>query len=356
VTIPAAAVIAPRVDRRLAQVLDDEQAKWAEVDPDLVDPIEALRAYVLAGGKRLRPAFFYWAFVGAGGDDRDPAIDAAGAALELLHSAALVHDDVIDGSLIRHGADAIHVRYAKQHRGQGWSGDPTRFGDGAAIIVGDLALAYCGRLLADAPAPAAAVFDEMRITVNIGQFLDITGPFRRFDLAEPSTAERARRISRYKTASYTVEGPLRFGASWAAPSRSAELAGPLSAFAWPLGEAFQLRDDLLGVFGDEKTTGKPVGDDLREGKLTVLVSLAAGRASAEGRKLLEDRLGAADLDEADVESLQQLIVSTGAKAEVEATIARLHEQARAELERVPLERRSLSALSELASFAVGRDH
>jgi geranylgeranyl diphosphate synthase type I len=356
VTIPATAVIASRVDGLLAQVLDGEGARWAEVDPDLVEPIETLRSYVFAGGKRLRPAFCYWAFLGAGGDDCDPAIDAAGAALELLHAAALVHDDVIDGSNLRHGADTVHVRYAKRHRQHGWPGDAKRFGDGVAIIIGDLALAYSAQLLAAAPPAAVAVFDEMRITVNIGQFLDITGPLHRFDLADSSAAERARRISRYKTAAYTVESPLRFGAAWAAPTRAAELAGPLSAFAWPLGEAFQLRDDLLGVFGDQNTTGKPVGDDLREGKLTALVSLAASRASDSGRKLLEDRLGAADLSDDDVATLQQLVVSTGAKAEVETTIARLHAQAMTQLAQVPLTPESLCALSELADFAVGRDH
>jgi geranylgeranyl diphosphate synthase, type I len=356
VTVPPAAVVAPRVDRLLAQVLDEERARWAEVDPDLADPLESLRSFVLAGGKRLRPAFCYWAFVGAGGDEGDPAVAAAGAALELLHAAALVHDDVIDGSAIRHGADTVHTRYANQHRRHGWSGDPTRFGDGVAIIVGDLAMAYSARLLAGAPAPAVAAFDEMRIAVNIGQFLDITGPLRRYDLADPATAERARRISRYKTATYTVEGPLRFGASWAAPSRAEELAAPLSAFAWPLGEAFQLRDDLLGVFGNEDTTGKPVGDDLREGKLTVLVSLTASRASGAGRKFLEDRLGAADLGDDDVDALQRLIVSAGAQAEVEASIARLYAQALTRLEQVPISQKSRSALSELAAFAVGRDH
>jgi geranylgeranyl diphosphate synthase type I len=217
-------------------------------------------------------------------------------------------------------------------------------------------MAYSARLLGGAPAPAVAVFDDMRIAVNIGQFLDITGPLRRFDLADPSTAERARRISRYKTATYTVEGPLRFGAAWAAPARADELAVPLSAFAWPLGEAFQLRDDLLGVFGNEATTGKPVGDDLREGKLTVLVNLTASRASASERKLLEDRLGATDLADEDVETLQKLIVSSGAKAEVEAAIARLYGQAITQLEQVPVRPESRSALAELAAFAVGRDH
>jgi geranylgeranyl diphosphate synthase type I len=356
VTIPAAAVIAPRVDRLLARVLDEERARWAEVDADLVEPIDTLRSYVLAGGKRLRPAFCYWAFLGAGGDDGDPAVDAAGAALELLHAAALVHDDIIDGSDLRHGADTVHVDYANRHRRHGRSGDAQRFGDGVAIIVGDLALAYSARLLAGAPAQAVAVFDDVRIAVNIGQFLDITGPLRRFDLADQAAADRARRISRYKTAVYTVEGPLRFGAAWAAPSRTEELAPPLSAFAWPLGEAFQLRDDLLGVFGDQGTTGKPVGDDLREGKLTALVSLAASRASASGRRLLEDRLGAADLADGDILTLQQLIVSTGAQAEVEAAIARLHAEAMTHLAQVPLTPESRCALSELAAFAVGRDH
>lgn len=355
-TVPATSPIAFRVDRHLDDLLSGEQARWAGVDADLEAPFAALRAYVLSGGKRLRPAFCYWAFVGAGADGDDPAVVAAGAALELLHAAALIHDDVIDGSVRRHGGDALHVQFAAEHRRRDWAGDMARFGEGAAILVGDLAVAYSSKLLSGTSPAAAAVFDDMRITVNVGQYLDIFGATGRHHLAGPEAAERARRIAHYKTAKYTVEGPMHLGAALAAPERFEELRGPLSDFALPIGEAFQLRDDLLGVFGDPATTGKPVGDDLREGKLTLLVSLAASRATGPDGRRLEDRLGAADLGDEEVAALQEIIVTSGAKEEVEALIARLHAESTAALARVSLTEEAQTALRELAAFAAGRDH
>ncbi len=177
----------------------------------------------------------------------------------MLHTAALVHDDVIDGSDRRHGAETVHVQQAGQHRARAWRGSPERFGAGAAIVLGDLALVYSGRLLAGSPAAAIAVFDEMRLEVNVGQYLDILGAAQGVDLPGEAAVNRARRICRYKTAKYTVERPLHLGAALASPASLADLAGPLSRFGLPLGEAFQLRDDLLGVFGDtavDRETGR----------------------------------------------------------------------------------------------------
>lgn len=347
-TAPAAAAIAQRVDLCLDELLSREEHRWRDVDADLEAPLAALRSYVLGGGKRLRPAFCYWAFIGAGGDGSDPAVVAAGAALELLHAAALIHDDVIDGAATRHGGDALHVQLAGEHG--------RRFGESAAILVGDLAVAYSSTLLSGAPAAATAVFDEMRVAVNVGQYLDVFAATARHDLGGPEAAERARRICLYKTAKYTVEGPLHLGAAMAAPERFAELRGPLSDFALPLGEAFQLRDDLLGVFGDPAATGKPVGDDLREGKFTLLVTLAASRAAEPDRRRLEQRLGAADLRAEEVAVLQDIIVASGAKDEVEATIVRLHREATAALSGLRLPPEAHAALQDLAAFATGRDH
>ncbi len=352
---------------------------------------------MVGGGKRLRPAFCYWSFVGAGGDPEAALVLDAGAALEMLHAAALIHDDVIDDSDRRHGTSTVHVAYEARHREGTWRGDSTRFGMGVAILLGDLALAYSDRLLAGAPPAARAVFDEVRIEVNVGQYLDIlgaarmavgraeaegsgprdrsgpaegsgprdgSGPAERSGPAEgsgptPPTAveaavERARRICRYKTAKYTVERPLHLGAALAAPARAEELADPLSAFGLPLGEAFQLRDDLLDVFGDPTLTGKPIGDDLREGKPTLLVSLAGAGASAAGARLLADRLGQPHLSEADVLELRAVIEASGARAQVEAAIERLAAASEAALQILPVVAEARQALGELAAFATGR--
>lgn len=352
---PAVSLVAPLVEKRLTELLDLEIGRWSVVDEALCEPLSSLRSSVLSGGKRLRPVFCYWSFIGAGGDAADPGVVDAGAALELLHTAALVHDDVIDGSTRRHGAPAVHVEQASLHRRLGWSGDSERFGNGIAVLVGDLALVYGDRLLAGAPLEAVVVYDEMRLEVNVGQYLDVLGAADRAGLAGEEGVDRARRISRYKTAKYTVERPLHLGAAIAAPGRFGELAPRLSAFGLPLGEAFQLRDDLLGVFGDPGLTGKPVGDDLREGKPTLLASLAASRARGPAGDLFEKLFGIADLDADGVRDLQEVIVSTGAQAEVEESIRRLLDQAMSALVELPLEAPAIDALAEVAQFVAGRD-
>ncbi len=386
--------VAARVNCRLDDVLTPEIELWAAVDRELRQPMTTLRSALLDGGKRLRPAFCYWAFVGAGGDPDATLVIDAGAALELLHAAALIHDDVIDGSRLRHGTDTVHVAYANRHRTAAWRGDSDRFGAGVAILLGDLALAYGGRLLAGAPAPAVAVFDEVRVEVNIGQYLDIVGaahgaggagkvgvvrdagpagaapagaapggvgtagpvPGTLESTADTEAVARARRICRYKTAKYTVERPLHLGAALAAPDRAGELAGPLSAFGLPLGEAFQLRDDLLDVFGDPALTGKPFGDDLREGKPTLLATLACAAATGPAARLLHERLGVATLSEPDILELRAVIEETGARAHVEAAIERLAAAAEAALRTLPVLPDARRALGDLAAFATGRDH
>ena len=354
--LPAAASeLASRIDARLAELLRTELERWAEVDPDLADPFTTLRNRVLSGGKRLRPAFCYWSFIGAGGSPDEPAIVDAGAALEMLHTAALVHDDVIDGSARRHGLPTAHVEHASRHATGGWKGDADSFGSGVAILLGDLALVYSDRLMAGAPAEAAAVFDEMRLEVNVGQYLDVLGTALGVGGPSDAAVARAQRICRYKTAKYTVERPLHLGAALAAADRLPELTGPLSRFGLPLGEAFQLRDDLLGVFGNPDVTGKPVGDDLREGKPTLLASLAARAAAGPAATLWSTRFGAADLTPPEVSSFQEVIESTGARDQVEAAISVLVETAVAALGDLPLTGEAVSALAELAAFVAGRD-
>jgi geranylgeranyl diphosphate synthase type I len=370
---------ARRVDARLDQLFGEEIERWAAVDAELRHPLSVLRSAVMSGGKRLRPAFCYWSFVGAGGAPDDPAVMDAGAALEMLHASALVHDDIIDGSARRHGLDTVHVQYAARHRTAAWRGDSTRFGAGVGILLGDVALVYSDHLMAAAPLAARAVFDEARLEVNLGQYLDILGGAHGpggsggvdgvdgvggvggVDGVGASTeaVRRARRICRYKTAKYTVERPLHLGAALANPDHYGEVADRLSAFGIPLGEAFQLRDDLLGVFGDPAVTGKPVGDDLREGKLTLLASLAWARAAQAGgpdARFFERRFGAPDLTDGEARELRAVMDATGARREVEETIERLARTAQQALADLPVQPPARDALRQLAAFATGRDH
>ncbi|MEA3077123.1 MAG: geranylgeranyl diphosphate synthase, type [Actinomycetota bacterium] len=341
--------IGARVAERIDDLLGAEIERWKAVDADLAEPLLSLRDLVLAGGKRLRPAFCHWAFVGAGGDPADKIVVDAGGALELLHTFALIHDDVMDGSSTRRGLNSVHVDFERRHAVSDWRGEGRRFGEGVAILVGDLAFVYADLLLAEAPPKAIDVFTELRLEVNIGQYLDLIGTVR-----GRGTKEAARRICVYKSGKYTVERPLHLGAALA--GRLDALADPLSDYGLPLGEAFQLRDDLLGAFGDTDLLGKPVGDDLREGKPTALIALAHERATGDAADLLEHRFGRPDLTPDEIGGLQHMLVETGAVAEVEAQIATLVGDSLAALERAPITPPAREHLAELAWFVAGRDH
>ena len=200
-------------------LFDDERRRWSELDPALVEPLDTLRTFVLNGGKRLRPAFCHWGFVGAGGDPADPAVVDAGAAFELLQAFALIHDDVMDGSAVRRGARTAHLAYGDRHADAAWRGEVRRFGEGVAILLGDLAHVYADRLVPRRSPDVQAVWDELRTELNVGQYLDLVGTARGdVDLAA------ARRIARYKSGKYTIERPLHVGAALA--GRFADLARP----------------------------------------------------------------------------------------------------------------------------------
>jgi geranylgeranyl diphosphate synthase type I len=347
-TFPTALVpFATRVERRIDDLLARELARWRTVDAGLAEPIEALRGFVATGGKRLRPAFCYCAFVGACGDTDDPRVVDAAAALELVHTFALAHDDVMDGSEMRRGNDSVHARFARRHVRAGWRGEPRRFGEGMAILVGDFAFTYADVLMRGMPEAAHVVFDELRVELCVGQSLDLAGT------ATASTeADLANRIAVYKSGKYTVERPLHLGAALA--GRLASLGPSLSAIGLPLGHAFQLRDDVLGAFGDAEVTGKPVGDDLREGKPTPLVALAYARADAADRKLMT-RLGNPDLSADDIADLRTVFARTGALDQIELDIERLVAEAREALAIAPIDDTARTWLGELAAYVAWRD-
>ena len=341
--------VAERVEDRLRALLDTALARWADVAPALAAPLGSLAELVFSGGKRLRPAFCHWGFVGAGGDPDDDRVTAAGAAFELLHAFALFHDDVMDGSDTRRGARTTHLAFADQHAATSWMGESRRFGEGVAILVGDLAFVYADQLLEAAPPAVWRLWNELRIELNVGQYLDLLGT---------AQGERHRghteRIGRYKSGKYTVERPLHVGAAWAAPERIESMLAPLSAYGLPLGDAFQLRDDVLGAFGDAAVTGKPVGDDLREGKPTPLLAIATERAGAAARAVLA-RVGSPDLDIDEIVAIQAVLVDTGALAELESTIDRLTGEALDALDAAPLSQDARQALGELAHYVAWRD-
>ena len=334
--------VSTRVEARLRSLFADEIARWSALDPDLGPPLESLRDFVMDGGKRLRPAFCHWGFVGAGGDPASSQVVDAGAAFELLQAFALVHDDVMDGSDMRRGARTAHLTYGDRHRLGAWRGEERRFGEGVAILVGDLAHVYADRLLPRSHPDVQVVWDELRTELNVGQYLDLIGTAR-----GDVRLDAARRIARYKSGKYTIERPLHVGAALA--GRFSDLGGPLSAYGDPLGEAFQLRDDLLGAFGDAAVTGKPVGDDLREGKPTPLLALATAAADEAQADVLS-LVGRADLDEAGIAAIQTVLHDTGAVVAIESAIDELTTRALVGLAEADVTPDAREALSSLAAY------
>ncbi|MFG1870967.1 polyprenyl synthetase family protein [Micromonospora arborensis] len=341
-----------RVDKALTEFLAGQRVRLAAVDESLVPVAEAIEAFVLRGGKRLRPAFAYWGFRGAGGVDGDQVLTAL-AALEFVQASALIHDDLMDRSDTRRGEPAMHRRFAARHREAGWRGDPDDFGDASALLLGDLCLVWSDELLHSAGldlwslARARPVFDEMRTEVTVGQYLDVLT-----QATGDTSVERASKVARYKSAKYTVERPLLLGAALA--DATADVRTAYSAYGLPLGEAFQLRDDVLGVFGDPALTGKPAGDDLREGKRTYLVAAAVETTDEAGRELLLSRLGDPELDEQGVARLRELITASGALARTEQRIVTLTDAALAALTAADLETEARQALVDLAIAATRR--
>ena len=346
---PSLELVAARVDARLADLLAAESARWSAFDDQVARPIDDIRSLVLAGGKRLRPAFCTWGYVGAGGAVDDRRVVDAGAAFELLHAFALFHDDVMDGSDSRRGQPTAHRSHADAHRDRGWAGEPRRFGEGVAILVGDLAFVYADLLMHGAPAEAWEVWNELRIELNVGQYLDVIG-----SASSERRRAQAERICRYKSGKYTIERPLHLGAVLAAPHRRDELLPALSRFGLPLGDAFQMRDDVLGAFGAEQVTGKPVGDDLREGKPTPLMAMATERATPAQRAMLA-KVGDVTMSPDTVAEIQEAIVATGALDELEARIAALTDEAVASLDSAPIDGMAKNELRLLAQYVSWRD-
>ncbi len=343
------------VSTALTDFLDVQRQTLAAMDESLLPVVDEVCA-LADGGKRLRPLFAYWGWRGVRGDgpgESDAAVLRAVAALEFVHASALVHDDVMDGALTRRGRPATHVGFAARHGDGALAGDGDTFGIGAAILVGDLALVWSDELLRRSGISTAAlsrartVWDTMRTEVTAGQYLDLL----RAAGGLPG-AQGALTVARYKSAGYTVQRPLQLGAAIAgAGPRAAEV---YTAIGLPLGEAFQLRDDVLGVFGDPTVTGKSADDDLREGKQTLLVALAEESADDDGRQLLGEALGNPVAGPEEFDALRALMESTGARAQVEQRIAERTALARTAIAEAPLADDARAALDALAVAATTR--
>ncbi|GIJ79718.1 geranylgeranyl pyrophosphate synthase [Micromonospora phaseoli] len=343
------------VDQTLADFMATEVDALAEIDAAMGGFAATARDCVLAGGKRVRPTFAYWGWRGAvGGNAPVTPVLPALATLELLHTFALVHDDVMDASATRRGRPTAHVAMAAQHAEAGRNGDSGRFGEAVAVLIGDLCMVWADQLLARADLPADRLievrrgYDRMRVETVAGQYLDVLGETD----PENWSVERALRVARYKTASYTVQRPLLFGASLAGIGGDDPLLTAYTRYGLAVGEAFQLCDDLLGVYGDPTTTGKPAGDDLRTGKPTALLMMARELATPAQLRVLDrgDRLTGAP----DVTQLAEVMVDTGAVGRIERMIDERVEDALTALDVAAVDETARSALVGLANAATHR--
>ena len=334
--------IVQSVDRALYSLLSDERHRWQAVSSHFSTVFDELETMVLAGGKRLRPQFLHWGWVAAGGSETDVAHHNFGAAIELLHACALFHDDVIDDSALRRGHLTTHRRLAELHTEDDLLGESRRFGEGSAILIGDVAFSLANHVMLEVPKLARHYWNELCLEMNMGQYLDTVGSAHR-----EHSVQHALSVARFKTAKYTIERPLHIGAVAANEERGASILGALSSYGLPLGVAFQLRDDMLDAFGDESITGKPVGGDFREGKTTALVGYALSVASSAQDEVLQN-IGNAALSHSDVTDIQQVLVDTGAVAYVENLISQQHKEAIDSLADADIEVAAREALVELA--------
>lgn len=339
-----------RVQTHLQEFINAQRPLLSEISSDTLVLIDSLSDLV-TGGKRLRAGFAYWGARAIGYVDDDALVRAA-ASLEFLQACALIHDDVMDASATRRGKPAVHKQFEALHAAENLHGQAKDFGASAAILIGDLALSWADEMLLNSGLAQAAtnraknIYDTMRTELMAGQYLDVLEQFRR-----AATVDRARNVIRFKSAKYTIERPLHMGAAIANANQQQYLA--LSEYGLALGEAFQLRDDLLGVFGDSVTTGKPSGDDIREKKQTLL--LAQALSVNEIQSELSIIMNQAEIAEVDIARAQELIQASGAVEKVETAISTLRNQAIAALDAAEFNFEARAALIELAQMATARN-
>ncbi|MBK0419219.1 polyprenyl synthetase family protein [Leucobacter sp. CSA1] len=361
--------LAGLIQERITDRLAEHRQLLEPLGPDAAPLLDEAFDF-LSGGKRFRAQFAVLGYRAVRPLDLDGEIDAelgrvldAACALEFFHAAALIHDDVIDRSDTRRGRPAVHRAFASLHGQSGWRGAADHFGLAGAILLGDLLQSWADELMQSATEAgddrrgsraAREHFNRMRSEVAVGQYLDVLEEQQPAFADDREQLERSTRVLVYKSAKYSVEAPLLIGGALAGATEEQERA--LAAFGLPVGVAFQLRDDLLGVFGDEEVTGKPSGGDLTEGKRTVLVTLARRDLPTTQRLIFDDLLGTGDLDDEQIVMLQRTIRDSGAVERVEEMIARNVERATRSLREAPIAEDAAARLTLLAERTTQRSH
>lgn len=332
--------------KKIDGFINDEIEHWKSVDESIVPPLLALSNFISNGGKRLRPAFCYLGAKLMGSDDNSENLINAACCLELLHNFALVHDDFMDRSDLRRGAPTVHKFLESMYNDGNHTGDIEHFAASVAILAGDFAFTYADTFARDLPKKCLDIYDILKVELFAGQQMDIDAGYR-----SNVTKEQISKIAQYKSGKYTIERPIHLGALIADENAPLE---KLSEFGSPLGEAFQLRDDILGTFGDKNTTGKPVGDDIREGKFTLLIASAIENANEKELEILSRR-GAVDISEDEIIAISKVIQSNGALDDVEKRIQLLYNDSMEALEKINPNDDAKKLAISLAHYVCWRD-
>ncbi|GIF47572.1 geranylgeranyl diphosphate synthase type I [Asanoa ferruginea] len=329
------------LEERLRAFFREEQERRSTAYSSASDLVSSVADLVGAGGKRVRPAFCISGYLAAGGDPDDHRVLRAAVALELLHAAALIHDDIMDAATRRRGVPTVHEKHSASHRSGGWRGEDRRYGEGVAVLAGDLALVYADQFMATAPAMVDALWAELRTELIVGQFVDVhVAAAAEF----PVDPDLARWIALSKSGRYTIHRPLEVGAAIAGRP---DLGNAFEAYGAAIGEAFQLRDDIMDAFGDGQVTGKPDGLDLTSHKMTLLLGAAMER-DLEIRDLVH-------AGEMSAGSLRTRLRETGVRVDIERHIDRLVDDGCQAIAKVPLAAGWREELVEMARLVAYRD-
>lgn len=346
-----------RLDPKIATYFDIAIEKMDKEDPFVTDALRYSRTFVLAGGKRLRAAFMYYGYIGAGGKEEEEMLKTS-MSIELIHAFLLVHDDIIDKDNTRHGIATFHQHYADIGKMLFLGKDTEHFGNSIAIVIGDMLGAFGNDVIFSSAFPLEQKFKALLKLQDIVSYT-VVGQVRDVYIEYMGKASEAEILSMYrnKTAKYTVEGPLYLGALLAGAPK--ELLDGFSAYAIPLGIAFQMQDDILGIFGNEKRIGKPIGSDIAEGKITLLVSRALRDGTVEQKKRITEILALGKkLGEKDIEDFRNIIKDTGALASTQQSAGEYIEEGKQALGKIQdkLDPRAYDFLFSIAEYMMNREY
>lgn len=342
-----------KIDPEIGKYFDRTIRDAEERDKIIADALRYVKKLILAGGKRLRPAFMYYGYLAAGGKEKNEILKTS-ASIELVHIFLLIHDDVIDKDKKRHGLDTVNARYKKIGEKIFPGVDHNHFGNSMAIIVGDMISALGNQILYEAELDPKLIIQALHklqsliSMTGIGEAQDVYMEYKK-----KASEEEILAMYENKTAKYTIEGPLHLGAILGGADK--HLLKILTDYSLPIGIAFQIQDDILGVFGNEAKLGKSVGSDIESGKQTLLVVKAREKADRNQKKIFDETLGKKNLTQKEIENFRSVIKETGALDYAKKMSMNLILQGRKAIKKSKIKKESKEFLIGIAEYMVSRE-